>query len=117
MADIPLVSPQLLTLRAADDPICRVAEIIAELAHPLPQPIIPELPEADGMPAVTHRIPLPSALMPGVRQGARDPGIRPARPPEVPLNIAGIPRSDPHPIGHPSRHRAGMRGDRGLGRD
>jgi hypothetical protein len=79
MADIPLVSPQLLTLRAADDPICRVAEIIAELAHPLSEPIVPELPEADGVPAVTHRARIPPALMPGVRQGTHHPGLRPPR--------------------------------------
>ena len=117
MADIPPVSPQLLTSCAADDPICRVAEIITEVAHAFSEAIVPELPESDSMSVITHRIPLPPALEPGVRQRPRDPWVRPARTAEVPLNITGIPRADPHPVGHLPRDRAWVRGEGRLGRD
>jgi len=117
MADIPPVSPQLLTPRAADDPICRVTEIITEIPHALSEAIVPELPESDRPSVIAHRIPLPPALEPGVCQRARDPGIRPARSPEVPLDIAGIPRADPHPIGHLACDRAWVRWDGPFGGD
>ncbi len=117
MADIPLISPQLLTPRAADDPICRVAEIITEVPHSAAKPIVPELPESDRMSVIAHRARIPPALMPGVRQGTHHPGLRPPRALEGDRGPAG----GLNPVGPGTQqgtHRLGVRApaDGHLGR-